>query len=121
MRGPSPGSTNLGVVEHFYEDDILNILRRFHRVVRPGGRLVLFWPPRYGLANRVLRCAHYLINDVFKKNLKLHPDEFSPIESRAQIERWLNRTGFSLVAFSFGPRDFFTHVVVVAERARSRP
>ncbi|MFQ5619403.1 MAG: hypothetical protein ACE5FR_10555 [Rhodospirillales bacterium] len=108
-------------MEHFYEDDILNILRRFHRVVRPGGRLVLFWPPRYGLANRVLRCAHYLINDVFKKNLKLHPDEFSPIESRAQIERWLNRTGFSLVAFSFGPRDFFTHVVVVAERARSRP
>ncbi len=88
---------------------------------RPGARLVLSWPPRYGLPNRVLRFAHYLINDGFKKSLKLHPDEFSPIESRAQIERWLNRTGFSLVAFSFGPRDWFTHVVAVAERVRGRP
>lgn len=119
--GSFAGIYNLGVMEHFYEDDILDILRQFHRVVRPGGRLVLFWPPRYGLPNRVLRFVHYLINDVFKKPLKLHPDEFSPIESRAQIENWLNQTGFALVAFSFGPRDLFTHVVVVAERARSRP
>ena len=119
--GSFAGIYNLGVMEHFYEDDIVNILRQFHRVLRPAGRLVLFWPPRYGLPNRVLRFVHYLINDVFKKSLKLHPDEFSPIESRAQVERWLNRTGFSLVAFSFGPRDLFTHVIVVAERARSRP
>ncbi len=40
---------------------------------------------------------------------------------RAQIEHWLNRTGFSLLAFSFGPRDLFTYVVVAAERVRSRP
>ena len=119
--GSFAGIYNLGVMEHFYEEDILDILRQFHRVLRPGGRLVLLWPPRYGLPNRVLRFAHYLINDVFKKPLKLHPDEFSPIESRAQIERWLNQTGFSLVAFTFGPRDLFTHVVVVAERERGRP
>ncbi len=50
-----------------------------------------------------------------------HGDYTMHGRSRAQIERWLNRTGFSLVAFSFGPRDLFTHVVVVAERVRSRP
>ena len=114
--GKFDGIYNLGVMEHFDSLDIIRILKQFRRVLKPKGKLVLFWPPWYGLPNRVLRVAHYLLNDVFKMNLKLHPDELTPIRSKPQINELLKKSGFRLVAFEFGPRDLCTHVIVVAER-----
>lgn len=40
------GVYNLGVMEHFSEEEIRQALREFYRVLRPGGRVVLFWPPK---------------------------------------------------------------------------
>ena len=40
------GLWNLGVLEHFEADEQLLILREFHRVLKPGGVLLLWWPPK---------------------------------------------------------------------------
>ncbi|MCZ6815935.1 MAG: glycosyltransferase, partial [Planctomycetota bacterium] len=41
------GVYNLGVVEHFTHDDIDRMLREFHRILRPGGKIVIFWPHKH--------------------------------------------------------------------------
>ena len=53
------GVYNLGVMEHFTTDEIARILSEFRRVLRPGGKAVLFWPRTsapsvWGAARRAL-------------------------------------------------------------------
>jgi len=38
------GVWNSGVMEHFYPHDNLKQLKEFHRVLKPGGQILLFWP-----------------------------------------------------------------------------
>ena len=51
-----------------------------------------------------------------KKNIELHPREITHVQTREQIEGFLHATGFSLIDFAFGPRDFFTYQVIVAQK-----
>ena len=73
------GIYNLGVMEHFTKDEIMNILKEFHRVLKPNGVIVLFWPPEFGLSVKFLKFAHFILNKIFKKKIALHPDEISRI------------------------------------------
>ncbi|MBC7389800.1 MAG: class I SAM-dependent methyltransferase, partial [Opitutaceae bacterium] len=54
------GIYNLGVMEHFTENEIQNILLEFKRILKPGGKIVLFIPPVFGLTVRVLDTAHFI-------------------------------------------------------------
>jgi|CXWL01.1.fsa_nt_gi dolichol-phosphate mannosyltransferase len=108
------GVYNLGVMEHFTEPDVVKLLKEFRRVLKPGGRIVLFWPPTFGLSVFVLDTAHRVLR-LFGSQKKLHPDEITRIESRAHAERLLRLGGFRLVEYSFGPRDLFVQVVLVAQ------
>ena len=114
------GVYNLGVMEHFTEDQIRQILSEFSRVLKPGGKAVLFWPPVYGLSVMALDLAHRVLNDVLKKNVKLHPDEITRVRSRKHAEAMLEESGFWLERYYFGPRDLFTHAVVVGQKKQRR-
>src|SRR5207249_1494377 len=46
--GAFDGVYNLGVLEHFHPHEIREILDELHRVLKPRGKLVVFWPPRRG-------------------------------------------------------------------------
>lgn len=111
------GVFNLGVMEHFHEPEIEEILREFNRVLKPGGRAILFWPPAWGLSVNVLKGIHFVLNDIFRRDVKLHPDEHTHVTSRKQTAEWLGKAGFEMVDFYFGPRDFFTHQIIVAEKS----
>jgi dolichol-phosphate mannosyltransferase len=110
------GLYNLGVMEHFEEDQIRQILAEFNRTLKPGGRLVLFWPPVYGLSVIALRIIHFVLNRMMRRNIQLHPPEPSKVRSRKQIRRLLDESGFDLQSFSFGIRDAFTYAVIVAAK-----
>lgn len=113
---PFDGLYNLGVMEHFDWPEIETLLGNFRRTIKPDGLIVLFWPPEYGLSVRILGAIHFLLNDVLGKATQLHPPEPSKIASRRQASDLLARNGFSLVEYYFGPRDMFTHAVVIARR-----
>lgn len=110
------GLYNLGVMEHFEEDQLRQILAEFNRILKPGGRLVLFWPPVYGLSVIALRIIHFVLNRMLRRNIQLHPPEPSKVRSRRQVRKLLDESGFDLQSFSFGIRDAFTYAVIVAAK-----
>jgi dolichol-phosphate mannosyltransferase len=110
------GLFNLGVMEHFHTTDLAQALDEFNRILKPGGRVVLFWPPAYGPSVLVLNFVHWVLNRVLRKNIRLHPEEHTLIRRRSETQAWLERAGFKFIDFYFGPRDMFTHRIVVAEK-----
>lgn len=107
------GIYNLGVMEHFSEKEIDAILAEFNRVLAPGGKVVLFWPPEFGLSVLFLKFVHFILNRLMKRNIALHPPEITRVRSRRQISGYMKKANFTLVDYRFGIRDLFTYVVVV--------
>ncbi len=114
--GTFDGVYNLGVMEHFTEDEINKILTEFHRVLQPKGKLVLLWPHRHATSVFVLGRIHWFLNHVLKKNVQLHPPEISLVRSREQIAGILQAAKFKMVSYKFGPKDFWVQAVIVAEK-----
>lgn len=110
------GIYNLGVMEHFSEEEIQVIFREFRRVLKKNGIVIAFWPPRFGLTVLVLRIGHFFLNAVSKKDVRLHPAEPSLIRSRAHVEQMVRSAGFSLREINFSPADAYTYMVVVMEK-----
>ena len=109
------GYYSLGVVEHFTEPQILRILSEALRVVRHGGKVVLFWPHARATSVRVLGLAHRLMTRM-GNTTELHPAEVSLLTSRAMAERYLNLSGFRMTSYDFGAKDLWIQAVIVAER-----
>jgi SAM-dependent methyltransferase len=110
------GIYNLGVMEHFTEAEIVAILTEFRRALKPGAHAVLFWPPVYGLSARFLDGVHFVMNQVLKRPIKLHPDEITRVRSREQVKTLCERSGLRMVAYYFGLRDIYTHAVIALKK-----
>jgi len=110
------GAYNLGVVEHFHKDELARAFTELRRVLKPGGKLVVFWPHAHATSVKVLSSAHWLLNDVLHKGVRLHPPEFSLIHSRQEAAELLDSGGFELSSYDFGVKDFFVQSVVVGTR-----
>ena len=108
------GIYNLGVMEHFTEDEIHSILTEFRRVLKPDGKLILFIPPVFGLTVQVLDAAHFILNRIFRRGVKLHPDEITRIKSKKHVKGLIEKSGFRFVDYYFGSKDMFTQIVIVA-------
>jgi SAM-dependent methyltransferase len=116
--GSVDGVYNLGVMEHFEEADIVRILREFRRVLKPSGRIVLFWPPEFGLSVLFFKALGGFFRHVLRRrDVKFHPDEITRVRSRAHVTGLLAEAGFEVLEYSFGPRDAFTYAIVAARPA----
>jgi dolichol-phosphate mannosyltransferase len=110
------GTYNLGVVEHFEGAQLEKLFSELARVTKPNGKVVLFWPHQRATSAAVLDTAHYVLNDVMHKNVRLHPAEPTRLKSKQQAEAYLNNAGFDLARYDFGPRDLYVQAVVVGRR-----
>lgn len=110
------GVYNMGVMEHFTKDEGIKILKELRRVLRQNGKIVLFWPPKFGISVIFLNSTHFILNTVLRRNIRLHPEEISLIKSKRQVNEILKKSGFKLTKFYFGPLDFFTHCIIVAKK-----
>lgn len=110
------GVYNLGVLEHFDEHDIYRILREFNRVMKLGKTAVFFIPPDWGSSVTFLRFVRYILNTVFKRNLRFHPIEISRVKSYQWLRDRINGTGFEIDRISFSPLDFYTNIAVVMHK-----
>ncbi|MCL5434960.1 MAG: class I SAM-dependent methyltransferase [Patescibacteria group bacterium] len=111
------GIYNLGVHEHFTGKENEKILREFARVLKENGKIVLFWPPKFGFSVIFLNSLHFILNDILGKKIRLHPEEISLIENQNQVKNLLKNSGFKMTKFYFGPKDLFTHCIIVAKKS----
>jgi SAM-dependent methyltransferase len=116
------GIWNVGVMEHFTHDQIDKILREFHRVLKPGHRIVLLWPATFSIPQRILRVLEWFINlrrgaDKFR----FHPDEISQLKSIRQGKDVLARNGFRPVAIDIGLRTLMAFETIVGEKVGETP
>jgi 2-polyprenyl-3-methyl-5-hydroxy-6-metoxy-1,4-benzoquinol methylase len=107
------GIYNLGVAEHFSPEQIIEMFGQFHERLNAGGRIVILWPPIFGLSVIALHLIHFVLNGILRRNIALHPAEPTKVSSRRQVEELLDRAGFDLEQFRFGPSDAFTYCIVV--------
>jgi ubiquinone/menaquinone biosynthesis C-methylase UbiE len=114
--GALDGIWNLGVMEHFYEEEITNIFVALARTLKTGQRCVIFWPPKYGLSVIVLTSFLGVVNKFRKQQLVLYPDEVSRFATKNWAQRLVDPAGLRVRRAHFGPRDVFTYVIMVAEK-----
>jgi hypothetical protein len=81
-----------------------------------NGRLLIFWPPVFGLSVFALRILRWSFKRVLRRDIVFHPAEPSLLRSRKEVTGFLDEAGFQLKEFYFGIRDAFTYVVVVADK-----
>ena len=113
--GSVAGLWNLGVMEHFGKEEGRALLLEFARVLVPGGVALLFWPPEFG-SSRLLLAPIEALRSRPGAPFHFFPDEVNRLRSRAHAAAMLKGTGLEPAALSFGPRDFFIHLVVVARK-----
>jgi dolichol-phosphate mannosyltransferase len=112
------GVYNLGVMEHFNESEILAALREFHRVLKPKGKVVIFWPPLRSPIRHILKIFHLFAKLLDRKAKEPpYPPEISRVASREQGETWLKQAGFRPIETEFNWRDLYTQYAFVAEKA----
>ena len=112
------GAWNLGVMEHFTAPDIERLFVALARVLRPGGRALIFWPPKYGLSVIALAATSKVLNALRRSPLQLYPDEVSLFTTAGRARRLLRPARLALERTHFGIRDLFTYVVLVASKDR---
>ncbi len=114
--GTFDGAYNLGVVEHFHHDELVKAFTEIRRVLKPGGKYVIFWPHAYATSVMVLNSVHYVLNDVMHKGVRLHPPEYSLVHSSKEARELLEAGGFDLSSYYFGPKDLYVQAIAVATR-----
>jgi SAM-dependent methyltransferase len=110
------GLWNLGVVEHFDSAEAHQIFLEFHRVLKPGGVAILFWPPEFGSSRWVLAPLEWLVSKITRRTFHVFPDEVSRLRSKRQAAEMLKAAGLECAAADFSLRVALIHVVVIARR-----
>ena len=110
------GVYNLGVVEHFTAEQIRKIFSEMGRVLKPGGKIVVFWPHRLATSVWVLKGVHWLLDHLMRTPPRLHPPEISLLGSRAQAREVVEQAGFSMVDYYFGAQDLMVQAVIVGQK-----
>lgn len=108
------GIWNVGVMEHFNQEDLLKILNEFNRVLKKNSYCILFWP--WIIAPSHLIFSYYEkilgIMGIYKQVFPVAPSMF---KHRKTVEKMLKIVGFSEVRFHL-PFFDLTHLVVVGHK-----
>ncbi|MBI4144319.1 class I SAM-dependent methyltransferase [Candidatus Woesearchaeota archaeon] len=108
------GVWNLGVMEHYTEDGQIELLREFSRVLKPGCRVVLFWPPPWGTDKVVLDIFSFVCS-LFGSKKVFFPDEPGRV-TKSQARFVLEKAGLKVVDVYHPLWDCFMELVVVGEK-----
>lgn len=118
QEGSVGGIWNVGVMEHFTHPQIDAILTDFHRVLQPGGRVILLWPAIFSVPQRILRVLEWFVHRTSSdKTFRFHPPEISQVRSIRHGREILERNGFKTVTIDPGLYSLMAFETLVGEKA----
>ncbi|MAF34598.1 hypothetical protein CMO91_02010 [Candidatus Woesearchaeota archaeon] len=108
------GIWNLGVMEHFTMEQRKKIFKEFHRVLKPGGRIVIFWPTPHASDKIFLAMVSstYKFFGVTKQFFPDEPGRITPWQARAELQQ----NNFTPKAAYMPFWDCWTQMIVVGEK-----
>jgi len=112
LSPPLAGIYSIGMVEHFSQEDIVRVLRNMGKSVQPDGKALIFWPHRRAPSVYFLRWVSCL-RAWLGIHEALHPPEPSLLRSRREAEELINRAGWEVVEYDFGPGDLWIQAAIV--------
>ncbi len=110
------GLWNLGVMEHFSEQNLSILLDDFNRVLKKGGTVILFWPTALNLSRWVLAPIEWAKGLLSGSKYRFFPDEISLLNSKTQVRNMLRASGLTPLSVDFSWRTAFIHMVVVGRK-----
>jgi SAM-dependent methyltransferase len=111
------GIWNVGVMEHFTHEQIDQIMREFHRVLKQKGIIILLWPAADSIPQKLLRFAESIINKKkHEKGFRFHPPEISLLRSTREGHDVLRRNGFKVSHIDFGFRSLMAFKTIIGEK-----
>ena len=116
--GSVDGIWNLGVMEHFTDEEINKILKEFNRVLKQGACAILFWPPYFGWYKLTSLVLEKILGIIKRRCVKLYPDEINLLVSKKKIQSFCEMNGFTLGYCRSVPQDLFTYTVVIIRKSR---
>lgn len=109
------GIWNLGVMEHFSHEEIVQMMKEFKRVLKPGEKTILFWPYRYAPYQLLLKSIS-AAGKLFGKDIQFFPNEPSQLNSRKEAKMLAKKAGFSSTKVHYTPMDLYCYMVVVCRK-----
>jgi hypothetical protein len=92
-------------------------LKGFHKVLKQDGTLIIFWPPEFGISVLFFKILVFICRNLLNiKNIEFHPVEVSRLKSKDEARKIFNDYRFRVVECSYGLRDLFTNIAIVAKK-----
>jgi predicted SAM-dependent methyltransferase len=102
-------------MEHFTQQEIINILIEMKRVLKKNGKILLFWPHKYG-ASVIFLKAIKLLYKIIGRSISFHPKEVSLMKNKKMISNICKNTGLKLSNYNFNFRDLFVQTVICLKK-----
>jgi ubiquinone/menaquinone biosynthesis C-methylase UbiE len=108
------GIWNVGVMEHFSQPQIKQIMREFRRVLKPKAPVILLWPGTNSIPQKMLRLVENTINlRGGEETFRFHPEEISQLRSKREGRDILEQNGFQVKHLDNGFRSLMAFRTLV--------
>jgi SAM-dependent methyltransferase len=112
------GIWNMGVMEHFTNNELDVIFDEFSRVLKADAYAILFWPTLIGWYKAGSIVIETILRVVLRRKVKLYPDEINLFRSKKKIEYYCKKNRFVLEKCSRNYLDAFNHMVIIIRKCQ---
>lgn len=107
---------NIGVHEHYSDERNAVILKGFLRVLKPGGRAVLFWPWYWAPLMILGRTINVVMSLLLGRKYELYPNQYWELRRFADGDRLMTQAGFVHVRHYLSIVDLGSMLVMEYEK-----
>jgi len=107
---------NIGVHEHYSDDQNDIILRDFMRALKIGGRVVLIWPWYWAPLMILGRTINVGMTFALGRKYELYPNQYWELKHFAGGDRLMTKAGFTHVRHYLSVVDLFSMMVLEYEK-----
>ena len=107
---------NVGVHEHYTDEQNKQILKEFHRILNNQGLIILLWPKYFGPLMLVAKIINFSLSILLRKKFEIWPNQINEIINLNITEKLLTESGFCKKSSFVSFFDLFSTQVLIFEK-----